>query len=53
MDGYTLEFYNISFHASTYGLQGISDNEQVGSQNPLALHGFTKIGGPEKVGFGG
>jgi len=25
----------------------------VGSQNPLALRGFTKIGGPEKVGFGG
>ena len=35
---------------SAYGMQGTSHNEQAGNQN---LRGFTKIGGPEKVGFGG
>jgi len=39
--------------ASAYGKQGTPHNEQAGSQKPLALHGFTKFGGPEKGGFGG
>jgi hypothetical protein len=45
--------YSVRISASAYVLQGISHNEEVGSQNPLALHGFTKIGGPEKGGLGG
>jgi hypothetical protein len=31
--------------ASAYGMQGTPHNEQAGSQKPLALHGFTKLGG--------
>jgi len=44
---------SVRISASAYGMQGTPHNEQAGSQNPLALHGFTKFGGPEKGGFGG
>jgi len=44
---------SVRISASAYGMQGTPHNEQAGSQNPLALHGFTKFGGPEKGGIGG
>ena len=44
---------SVRISASTYGMQGTPHNEQAGSQKPLVLHGFTKLGGPEKGGFGG
>ena len=43
---------SVRISASASGMQGTPHNEQAGSQNPLALHGFTKFGGPEKGGFG-
>jgi len=44
---------SVRISASAYGMQGTPHNEQAGSQKPLVLHGFTKLGGPEKGGFGG
>jgi len=45
---------SVRISASTYGMQVTPHNEQAaGSQKPLVLHGFTKLGGPEKGGFGG
>jgi len=44
---------SVRISASAYGMQVTPHNEQAGSQKPLVLHGFTKLGGPEKGGFGG
>jgi len=43
---------SVRISASAYGMQVTPHNEQAGSQKPLVLHGFTKLGGPEKGGFG-